>query len=347
VIVTRDGRDIDLAGEVDPGLYAELEATRSPHARPALRCGSCRHGISLHHGQAQRDVLFGFHHPGADCLVTFTARRAAPMSDEHKRQAEYHAQAAIRAGHSADLEVTTTGHTRVDVVVDGRFGFEVQRSALSKQAAVDRTARSVAAGLKVVAWFTGTPGSPPWAGHVPGYRSAAEAHGWAAMPLPGSVTAAGLGMFEAVRCGSRRPCPHRQGACPGFVPEFGPWLGVHVDDVVTGLAEGTIRPVHYRSYVRLMPAASISFYEEVAGVLPRWDAGQPKGRGLSPAERIECDRAAPASPDPFPPVPVYSEYAGQVPEMQAARLAADGLVPFWCEHCGRVHPLREHTGCRE
>jgi hypothetical protein len=42
------------------------------------------------------------------------------MSDEHKREAEYHARAAERAGHVADFEVITAGHTRVDVVVDGR-----------------------------------------------------------------------------------------------------------------------------------------------------------------------------------------------------------------------------------
>lgn len=56
--------------------------------------------------------------------------------------------------HDAELEVTTTGRTRVDVVIDGSVGIEVQRSALSKAAALDRTARSVAAGLRSVTWFT-------------------------------------------------------------------------------------------------------------------------------------------------------------------------------------------------
>ena len=174
VIAVADGRSVDLAGLIGPDLYAELESIRSPRAAPALRCGSCHGGIYLQHGRLSRDVLFGYHHHAGDCPVTFAVRRAAPMSDEHKRQAEYHAVAAERAGHAADLEVTTTGHTRVDVVVDGAYGFEIQRSALSKASAIDRTARSVAAGLAGVAWFTDAPGSPPWTGHVPGYRTAAD-----------------------------------------------------------------------------------------------------------------------------------------------------------------------------
>ena len=334
VIAFADGRSVDLAGSIGGELYAELERIRSPRAHPALRCGSCHGGIYLQHGRRVRDVLFGYHHHAGDCPVTFTVRRAAPMSGEHKRQAEYHALAAERAGHAADLEVTTTGHTRVDVVVDGRYGIEVQRSALSKASAVDRTARSVAAGLAVVAWFTGTPGSPPWGGHVPGYRTAARADGWLAMPLPGSVVAAGLQVFEAVRCGTREPCFHRRGMCPKHVPRLAPWMGVHVDDVVAGLAEESIRPVVYGAYVRLMPAASIGLHEELTGVpLPAYDAGQPRSRELHPSTRAECDRA-PAPPRrlegdwPVPP-PTYRVVPGrcQAPGCgEAARLYPGGWL---------------------
>jgi hypothetical protein len=302
VIITADSRAIDLAGAVSPELYAELETTRSPRADPALSCGTCGGGLYLQHGRTQRDALFGYHHQADDCTVTFAVHRTAPMSDEHKRQAEYHAVAATRAGHTADLEVTTTGHTRVDVVVDGRYGIEVQRSALSKAAAVDRTARSVAAGLDVVTWFTGTPGSPPWAGHVPGYRTAARADGWAALPLPGSVTAAGLQVIEAARCGIDGPCPHPRRACGGFTPRLAAWRGVHVDDVVTGLAEGTIRPVLYGRYVRLMPATSITLLGELTGTPPpAYDPGEPRARALRPAARAECARpAGPGLLDPRP-----------------------------------------------
>jgi len=34
------------------------------------------------------------------------------------------------------------------------------------------------------------------------------------------------------------------------------------------------------------------------------------------------------------------------PEL-AARLDAElAPVPFWCDNCGRMHPLREHRECR-
>ena len=89
----------------------------------------------------------------------------------------------------------------------------MQRSALSKAAAVDRTARSVAAGLGAVAWFTDRTTSPQWVGHVPGYRTTVPAAAWQALPLPGTVTAAGLQAVESVQCGTRGPCPHRRRPC--------------------------------------------------------------------------------------------------------------------------------------
>ena len=346
VIQLASGRAVDLAGPVGPDLYAELESITSHRADPALRCGACHGGIYLQHGRRNRDVLFGCHHHAGDCPATFAVRRAAPMSDEHKRQAEYHAVAAERAGHAADLEVTTTGRTRVDVVVDGRFGIEVQRSALSKSAAADRTARSVAAGLAVVAWFTGTPGSPLWSGHVPGYRTAARADGWTALPLPGSVTAAGLQVFEALRCGAAAPCFHRPGMCPGYVPQLAAWCGIHVDDVVTGLAEETIRPVVYAAYVRLMPAASIALYEELTGIpLPAYDAVRPRARQLRPAPRAECDRA-PAPPPPTPPPPpprLLVDTAGAPwPPPPAPYRPSPGRCQV--PGCGRDWPVRLYPG---
>jgi hypothetical protein len=131
VIFHADGRHIDLAATVDPDTYAELENTRSPHHGPVLRCGRCGGGIYIKHGIVRKDELFGYHHHAGTCTETFVVRKST-MSDEHKREAEYHARAAERVGHVADLEVVTAGHTRVDVVVDGRVGFEIQRSALRR-----------------------------------------------------------------------------------------------------------------------------------------------------------------------------------------------------------------------
>jgi hypothetical protein len=206
VIIHADGRRIDLAGTVDPNTYAELENTRSPQQLPVLRCGGCGRGIYIKHGIVRKDELFGCHHFAGTCTETLIIRKST-MTDEHKREAEYHARAAERTGHVADLEVVTAGRTRVDVVVDGRVGFEIQRSALSKAAAVDRTVRSVRAGLGTVAWFTDRSTSPLWTGHVPGYRTIVPVSVWQELPLPGTVIAAGLQIVEAVRCGTRGLVP--------------------------------------------------------------------------------------------------------------------------------------------
>jgi hypothetical protein len=257
VIIHADGRRIDLSATVDPDTYAELENTRSPRHRPVLWCGGCGGGIYIKHGIVRKDELFGCHHHAGTCTETLVIRKST-MSDEHKREAEYHARAAERAGHVADFEVVTAGHTRVDVVVDGRVGFEIQRSAISKAAAVDRTARSVRAGLGTVAWFTDRSTAPPWNGHVPGYRTLVPVSAWQALPQPGTVGAAGLQAVEAVRCGTRRPCPHRRRPCNLFIPWLAAWIGLHVDDVVTGLAENRIRPVRVDKYVQLMSTDSIA-----------------------------------------------------------------------------------------
>lgn len=313
-IVHADGRRIDLAGSVDPATYVELESTRSPRLNPVLRCGGCNGGIYLQHGRVRKDELFGYHHNAGTCAATFVVRKST-MSDEHKRQAEYHAKAAERGGHVADFEVPTAGNTRVDVVVDGHVGFEIQRSKLTRGAAVDRTARSVNAGLGTVAWFTDKSSSPAWIGHVPGYRTLVPVSAWQALPLPGTVIAAGLQIVEAVRCGTRGPCLHRQWSCNRSIPWLEAWRGVNVDDVVTGLAEDAIKPVRIGKFVRLLAAGSVTLYEELTGRRLVYDAGQPKGRPLAPSARQECAR--PAEP------------------------------PFWCEVCGRTHPIREHRQCRE
>jgi hypothetical protein len=302
VIIYADGREIDLAAAVDPDIYAELENTRSPRRQPVLSCGACGGGIYIKHGIVRRDELFGYHHHAGICTETLIIRKST-MGDEHKREAEYHAQAAERAGHVADFEVVTAGHTRVDVVVDGRVGFEIQRSALSKAAAVDRTARSVRAGLGTVAWFTDRSTSPPWNGHVPGYRTIVPVSAWQALPLPGTVTAAGLQVVEAVRCGTRGPCPHRRRLCHLFIPSRTAWIGLHVDDVVTGLAEDRILPVRVDKYVQLMSTDSIALYEELTGVRLSYDPG-PLKTALPPSDRVECAlpplRLQPGAPAPAP-----------------------------------------------
>lgn len=329
-ITHADGRRIDLAGSVDPATYAELEKTRSPRLQPVLRCGGCAGGIYIRHGAVRKDELFGAHHDAGSCRETLVIRKSA-MSDEHKREAEYHARAAERAGHAADLEVVTTGNTRVDVVVDGRVGFEIQRSALSKAAAVDRTARSVKAGLGTVAWFTDRSTSPPWVGHVPGYRTVVPASAWQAVPLPGSVAAAGLQVIEAERCGTRGPCLHRRRSCGQYVPRLTAWPGLHVDDVVAGLAEDAIRPVRLGKFVRLMSADSVMLYEELTGVHLSYDAGHPKGRALAPSARQECDRPPPQPAMAMPAEPALPQLWQPCVRCEQSPRLPSGALCAWCD----------------
>ena len=326
-----DGRRIDLAGSVDPDTYAELERTRSPRLQPVLRCGGCGAGIYIKHGIVRKDELFGAHHDAGSCRETLVIRKSA-MSDEHKREAEYHARAAERAGHVADLEVATTGRTIVDVVVDGRVGFEIQHSALKKASAVDRTARSVRAGLGTVAWFSDWSTSPSWAGHVPGYRTVVPVSAWQeALPLPGSVAAAGLQVIEAARCGTRGPCLHLRRPCSRYVPRLAAWTGLHVDDVVPGLAEDAILPVRLGKFVRLMSADSVTLYEELTGVRLQYDAGRPKGRKLAASTRQECDRPPPQPAMAMPAEPAQPQLrqlcvrCGQAPRLPSGALCA------WCD----------------
>lgn len=299
VIVHSDGRNTDLSQGVDPATYAELESNRYSRSSPTLWCGSCGGSLYIRHGSKRKDELFGAHHDAGRCEARLVISPAG-LSDEHKCQAEYHALAAEHAGHRAELEVNTTGRTRVDVVIDGSVGIEVQWSALTKAAAKDRTARSIAAGLRSVTWFTARTENPLWNGHVPGYRTTARPELWKHLPKPRSAYSAGLRIIEAVRCGERNICQHPRGTCPRFIPWDEPWGGLLVDDVVEGLAADLILPVLLHRNVQLLSTESLSLYEELTGQpLVRYSPGQPE-TALAPSARQECDRVFQV-PDNAPP----------------------------------------------
>jgi hypothetical protein len=279
VIAFRDGRRVNLAHGVTPEVYAELESTRSPQRSPAFFCGGCGSGLYIKHGMRNRDELFGYHHPGAECTETYVITSAG-MSDEHKRMAEYHVAAARAQGLDADMEVTTSGRTRVDVVIDGKVGLEVQRSALTARAAMDRTARSVASGLETVAWCGLT--RAPWTGKVPGYQWLDVDRVLREMPGPRSVRARGLATFRAERSHDGR-----------WVPTLEP-LTMLVDDAVVRMAQGSIRPVVHGKYVRLIRVEGLALYEEMTGTsLAAYNPGNPVDRALPPAPEAECARPRP------------------------------------------------------
>lgn len=310
VIVFRDGRRVNLATGVDTEMYAELEGTQGRGSRkePLLFCGGCAGGVYVKHGSARRDELFGAHFDAGGCAEDLAIRKSA-MSDEHKRMAEYHVAAAQAEGLDADMEVPTSGRTRVDVVVDGRIGVEVQLSKLTAGAAVRRTARSMAAGLELVAWCA-EGASAAWRGKVPGYQWLDSWQLRAGLPRPRSVRSTGLYTVRAERSyGGRRPV---------LEP-----LTVLVDEAVVRMAAGTIRPVTWGGSVLLMRADGIALFEELTGRSLALYQGHAPARELSPAAEALCAR--PRAPQRHNPM------------LDTA---------WWCETCGNQHPLREHRDCR-
>lgn len=227
------------------------------------------------------------------------------MSDEHKRMAEYHAAAARVQGLDADFEVVTTGRTRVDVVIDGRIGIEVQWSDLTAGAAVRRTARSMKAGLESVAWCAGFYAREAWAGKVPGYQWLDNGQALREMPPPRSVRSRGLITFRSGRSwrGGWEPVPEP--------------LTVLVDEAVVRMAEGSIKPVMVGRNVQLVRADGIRLYEEMTGLqLTPYTAGLTAPRALSPSPEAPCERPAVHAPAP-----------GAAPDQPAARTTAVPAEP--------------------
>ncbi len=146
VIIHADGRRTDLSRGVDPDTYAKLENTSYSGRSPALWCGGCGGTVYIRHGVRRKDELFGAHHDAGSCEARLVIRPAG-MSDEHKRQAEYQALAAQHAGHDAELEVTTTGRTRVALAQGNNLRFAVSEVPQARSAAAPATAhRSPATG---------------------------------------------------------------------------------------------------------------------------------------------------------------------------------------------------------
>lgn len=280
LLILADGRQVNLASPIGPETYAELEGTQGRGTRksPLMFCGGCNGGVYIKHGRANRDELFGAHFEAGDCAEDLTIRRSA-MSDEHRRMAEYHATAASSQGLNADFEVSTSGRTRVDVVVDGRIGIEVQWSDLTAGAAVRRTARSMKAGLETVAWCAGFYTREAWAGKVPGYQWLDNGQALREMPPPRSVRSRGLITFRSGRSwrGS-------------WEPMLEP-LTVLVDEAVVRMAEGSIKPVLVGGNVQLVRADGIKLYEELTGLqLLPYTPGTPV-RALSTSAEARCGRA--------------------------------------------------------
>ena len=277
VITHADGRTIDLAGDISAELYEELEGTYSPRANPVLFCGNCRGGIYIRHGWVMKTVLYGAHHETGGCLAKLAIRKVS-MSDEHKRMQDYHVVALRAEGHDAAIEVRTTTRTVVDVVADGRIGFEVQRSHLKAGAAVDRTGRSMAAGLECVAWCAETP-LTAWRGKVPSYQWLDNGQFQFGLPRPQSVRCTGVASFRA----------EREGRPARWVPVLDPQTKL-ADEVITSLADGSVKAVIYARNVHLIKVDGLALYEELTGTRLAPFTGRPPSRTLTPTRPAECLR---------------------------------------------------------
>jgi hypothetical protein len=121
--------------------------------RPAFECmkhrGGTNPGMYL---KKIRGEWWAVHFETGPC---HGLRLPAPMSDEHKRQAEYWVRAAQDAGWQAETEHTLASGTRPDVLIHGPVvtGIEVQRSSMTRVGAVQRTKKAAQAGVCDV-WFT-------------------------------------------------------------------------------------------------------------------------------------------------------------------------------------------------
>lgn len=285
------GQLVDLAGVVSAETFAWLESLQgsTPRRDPVLRCGACRGVLYLRHDRNSRDRLHGVHYVATTCRDLVIAR--AVMSDEHKRQAEYHVLAAQAAGLEAATEVITGGSTRVDVVVDGRVGIEIQRSGLTLSAARSRTRRSMSSGLDIIGWFTDRPVAPVWFGKVPSYRT--EIRSWGQLPKLGTVRIIGPQIIEAARCTHEnfQKCPRGQKhPCGKYHETYRPWAML-ADDLVARLATGDIVAAATGKHVRLVSRSGLHLYEELTGTKALYGGSPAAPRGVQPrSERVECGR---------------------------------------------------------
>lgn len=196
------------------------------------------------------------------------------MSDEHKRQQEYWAEAGSRAGYPTDVEVSTGNGTRLDVAIDGpvRTAIEVQRSYVTDRSVKSRTTKSFRAGWSSL-WSVTSEGWPPWAPYVPTLRPTVSFS--AGQLPPGTATAIGPRNVVIERClpgetgpGCRRPCGRRHR------PTFPPIRGFIIDNVAEQFPAGRLVPLQFRSnIVYLTPPEDLARYVDATKSDAAWTPG--------------------------------------------------------------------------
>lgn len=349
----------DLVTHVSTGLILDLAADNYGHpegveiirslygnmsrSEPSLVCAEHASPIYLqmrptHIGSDERQ-MWGVHFDGSQC-----ARPGSRMSDEHKRQTEYVVRAADDAGFDTDTEVTLPTRVRPDAVAYGKsaVAMEIQRSHLTKSAAVGRTTKAVRGGMATSVWFSDSSRNrpPSWFWAVPSL--AMNKLPWDVVPPRRGVTATtGIRSIEAKRC--KFPdydrCPKTRGRpCGQWHADNVPWLGMTVDDVVERLPDGDITPLRYLGkQIILVSGESKALYEQLTGAptqmryvdSPRKSAGTEVGR----AGRVECvSPIGEAEPESF----MVNPPQGSPPIVIGTTWAARNLghYPGRCRGCG-------------
>lgn len=236
--------------------------------------------------------MYASHFDGTACAN----HSPAPMSDEHKRQVEYVVRAAANAGHAVETEVSLGTGARPDVVIRGRHAvaIEVQRSHLTRRAALTRTAKTIQAGIATSAWISDRDypdRKPAWFWRVPSAGVNKEL--WDVLPPTRSATALGLREIYEVRCvwPDVQACPATKGRpCGGWHVGHRPWTGMTLDDVAEMAPERGIVPLDwFGKWTFLVSRRSRALYEGITGRSAEWrPAVQPPENRQR--RRIECAR---------------------------------------------------------
>lgn len=191
--------EVDLGGRLPLWLYNEIAAFHGHRDRnnPVLTCLGNKKPMYVWRHESGRYFVRHFpsgnpdgHHHG----------ELRTVSDEHRRQAEYTRRAADRHGFTAQLEVSTGNHTRLDVGVFGpesNVGFEIQRSELTAPQAILRATNSFVAGWPT-AWVTDRERDPQWADRVPTARMITRG-GWGERVLSPGTAWVAIGHYTRER----------------------------------------------------------------------------------------------------------------------------------------------------
>jgi hypothetical protein len=301
---------------VHPATGVTLDLAAEDYGHPDGRAivaslqGNCRRGVLLceTHGSPvylQRRAtrvdtserrLWAVHFDGGN--------RCAPertgMTDAHKRQTDYIVRAAEEAGFRTATEVRLVGGTtRPDAVVYGPsdVAIEVQRAHLTRAAAVDRTKRTIAAGVATSLWFSEYRETrPQWFFRVPSIGMNKLPWDETTPPRRAATATTGVRTVRAERCevGARVRCPNpppKRRTCGQWHPIHLPYTGLTVDEVAAMAPVGDLVPMRFRGAdVILVSPRSVALYCDLTGTTTPEPIFHPRAetRDREGGTRAEC-----------------------------------------------------------